>query len=83
MTESSITLAEGATRQLSYTVSPSYAQLTDAVFASSNEAVATVSDTGLAAAVAPGSATVTLTAVGNDAEAAVNALETLLQRDVY
>ena len=27
--------------------------------------------------------TVTLTAVGNDAEAAVNALETLLQRDVY
>ena len=27
--------------------------------------------------------TVTLTAVGNDAEAAVNALETLLQLDVY
>ena len=27
--------------------------------------------------------TVTLTAVGNDAEAAVNALEVLLQRDVY
>lgn len=28
-------------------------------------------------------ATVTLTAEGSDAEAAVNALETLLQRDVY
>ena len=28
-------------------------------------------------------ATVTLSAVGNDAEAAVNALEVLLQRDVY
>ena len=74
MNESSITLAEGATRQLSYAVSPSYAQLTDAVFASSNEAVATVSDTGLVTAVAPGSATITLTADGLTAKASVEVI---------
>ena len=39
MEQSSITLAEGATKQLRYTTSPSYAELTDAVFSSSDESV--------------------------------------------
>ena len=74
MTESNITVAEGATRQLRYAVTPSYAQLTDAVFASSDEAVATVSDTGLVTAVAPGTATITLTADGLTAKASVEVI---------
>ena len=74
MNESHITLSQGATRQLGVTVSPSYAQLTDGVYASDNEAVATVSDTGLVTAVAPGTATITLTAAGLTAEATVEVI---------
>ena len=51
-----VVLSEGATSQMTYTVTPSYATLTQASFASSNEAVATVSDTGLITAVGAGTA---------------------------
>ena len=61
MSDFNITLAEGATRQLSCTVSPSYAELNDAVYTSSDEAVAAVSATGLVTAVGAGTATITLT----------------------
>ena len=74
MNESHITLSQGATRQLGVTVSPSYAELTDGVYASDNEAVATVSATGLVTAVAPGTATVTLTAAGLTAQATVEVI---------
>ena len=60
LAEISVTLSEGATRQISYTVSPSYAELSDVVYTSSNEAVATVSSTGLITAVAAGTAEITL-----------------------
>ena len=71
MAETDITMAEGATRQLRYTVVPGYAELTDAVFSSSDEAVATVSDTGLVTAVAEGTATITLTSAANELSAEV------------
>ena len=71
MAETDITMGEGSTRQLRYSVVPSYAELTDAVFTSSDEAVATVSDTGLVTAVAEGSATITLSSAGLSAEVAV------------
>ena len=71
MTESAITLAEGATRQLRYTAKPSYAELTDAVFASSDESVATVSASGLVTAVGAGSATITLTSASSGLTAEV------------
>ena len=72
MAETAITIAEGGTKQLRYTVVPGYAELTDAVFTSSDEAVATVSDTGLVTAVAPGSATITLTSAANGLSAEVS-----------
>ena len=71
MAETAITMAEGATRQLHYSVVPGYAELTDAVFSSSDEAVATVSDTGLVTAVAEGTATITLTSAANGLSAEV------------
>ena len=43
MEQTAISLAEGATRQLRYTAKPSYAELTDGVYTSSDEKVATVS----------------------------------------
>ena len=60
LAETAMTLVEGATRQISYTVTPGYATLSDAVYASSDEAVATVSKTGLITAVGAGSAEITL-----------------------
>ncbi|MBQ7229516.1 MAG: Ig-like domain-containing protein, partial [Oscillospiraceae bacterium] len=72
MTETSITMGEGGTRQLHYTVTPSYAQLSDAVFTSSNEAVATVSDSGLVTAVGAGSAVITLTSARSGLSAEVS-----------
>ena len=76
MEESAITLSEGSTRQLRHTVSPSYAQLTDGVYTSNNEAVATVSATGLITAVAPGTAEITLTsqAAGLSAKVSVEVI---------
>ena len=71
MEETTITMGEGGTKQLRYTVKPSYAELTDAVYTSSDEAVATVSSTGLITAVAAGTAVITLTASGLSAEVAV------------
>ena len=76
MAESGITLSEGATKQLRYTTSPSYAQLTDAVFTSSDETVATVSSTGLVTAEGEGSATITLSSAiaGVSATVSVNVI---------
>ncbi|MBR7179761.1 MAG: Ig-like domain-containing protein, partial [Oscillospiraceae bacterium] len=73
LAETEITLAAGATRQLAYSTTPGYAELSDAVFTSSDEAVATVSATGLITAVAEGTATITLSsaAAGLSAEAVV------------
>ncbi|MBR5294655.1 MAG: Ig-like domain-containing protein, partial [Oscillospiraceae bacterium] len=71
MEETAFTLSEGSTRQLRPIVSPSYAQLTDGVYTSNNEAVATVSATGLITAVAPGSAEITLTSQASGLSAKV------------
>ena len=76
MEETAFTLSEGSTRQLRHIVSPSYAQLTDGVYTSNNEAVATVSATGLVTAVAPGTAEITLTsqAAGLSAKVSVEVI---------
>ena len=60
LAETSVTLAEGATRQITYTITPSYAELTDLVYTSSDETVATVSASGLITAVGAGTATITV-----------------------
>ena len=65
MAEPVIALSEGAVHQLRYTVTPSYAELTDAVFASSDETVATVSNSGLITAVGVGNAEITLTSAAS------------------
>jgi len=72
MEESSITMGEGSTRQLRYSVEPSYAELTDAVFTSSDEAVATVSNTGLITAEGAGTATITLSSAAANLSAEVS-----------
>ncbi len=51
-----VTLSEGATHQITYNVTPSYVTINDAVFASTNEKVATVSETGLITAQGVGTA---------------------------
>lgn len=58
-----LTLEEGATSQLEAVVAPSNADDPSVTWASSDEAVATVSNTGLVTAVAAGTATITVTSV--------------------
>ena len=72
MEQTSISMAEGATRQLRYTLTPSYAELNDAVYTSSDESVAIVSDTGLVTGVGEGSAVITLTSAYSGLSAEVN-----------
>ena len=72
MEETSITIAEGGTKQLRYTVKPSYAQLTDAVYTSSDESVATVSATGLITAEGEGNAVITLSSARSNLAAEVS-----------
>ena len=55
-----VTLSEGSTSQMTFTVTPSYATLSNAVFTSSNEAVAKVSDTGLITAEGAGTALISI-----------------------
>ena len=80
MEHDSITMAEGATRQLRYSLTPGYAELSDAVYTSSDESVATVSDTGLVTGVGEGTATVTLSSAysGLSAEVAVTVTPAVL-----
>lgn len=54
-------IAVGATQQLTPTIAPADATIKDVTYASSDEAVATVSATGLVTGVAVGSATITVT----------------------
>lgn len=61
--KSSATLTVGGTTQLTETVAPSGATNKNVTWSSSDEAVATVSDSGLVTAVGVGSATITVTTV--------------------
>ena len=62
MSEASISIQEEGTHQLDATVTPSNATNTDYVWASLDESVATVSETGLVTAVSVGGTTITATA---------------------
>ena len=62
MSQASASLTVGGTVQLDATVTPSNATNTDYVWASNDEGVATVSDSGLVTAVAVGGTTITATA---------------------
>lgn len=62
MSQASASLSVGGTVQLDATVTPSNATNTDYVWASNDEGVATVSDSGLVTAVAVGGTTITATA---------------------
>ena len=66
-----ITLAEGATKQIKYTVSPSYAVLSDAVYTSSDKSVVTVDENGLITAEGAGSATIKIESAASDITATV------------
>ncbi len=71
LNQTALTLQPGSTAQLTYTVSPADAKAEDAVFASSDEAVATVDASGNVSAVADGTATITVTVSGVSAECEV------------
>lgn len=58
-----IELIEGSTEQLIINIQPAHAGNKNVVYSSSDEAVATVSSTGLVTAVSAGSATITVTTV--------------------
>lgn len=62
MSEASISMQVDGTHQLNATVTPSNATNTDYVWASQDESVATVSESGLVTAVAVGGTTITATA---------------------
>ena len=63
MSEASISMQVEGTHQLNATVTPSNATNSDYVWASADEGVATVSETGLVTAVAVGGTTITATAL--------------------
>ena len=72
----------GATQQITATITPS--NTTDTVYyVSSNESVATVSDTGLITCVGVGSATITVTCGEQSATCAVTSEVTVVLDDVY
>lgn len=71
LNKTALTLQPGSTMPLTYTVSPADAKAEDAVFASSDEAVATVDASGNVSAVADGEATITVTVNGVSAECKV------------
>ena len=62
LAETAISMSEGSTKEISYTVAPDYAYLKDATFVSANTEIATVDSNGVITAVAPGTTTVSLTA---------------------
>ncbi|MCR5463289.1 MAG: Ig-like domain-containing protein [Bacteroidales bacterium] len=61
-----VEIAEGETAAIVVTVTPEDASVKDVTFASSNEAVATVDEEGNITAVAPGTATITVTTVDGE-----------------
>ena len=60
VSQPSLSLEEGETATISYTVQPKDATTPDVSFSSSDTSVATVSNTGIVTAVAPGTATITV-----------------------
>ncbi|MBR0030277.1 MAG: Ig domain-containing protein [Bacteroidales bacterium] len=60
VSQPSLSLEEGETATISYTVQPKDATTPDVSFSSSDNSVATVSNTGIVTAVAPGTATITV-----------------------
>lgn len=60
LTTSSYTLSEGAQQQITYTLDPDYATLSDLKYLSSDEEIATVNSTGLISAIGEGNAQITL-----------------------
>lgn len=72
LNDSSVSLVVGETVQLRASIQPSNATEKDITWASSEQSVATVSNSGLVTAVAEGSATITASAGGKSAECKVN-----------
>ena len=70
--DSSVSLSEGATAQISATVSPDYASASDLSFSSSDDSVAAVDENGLITAQGAGSATITVSAKMGEATATVS-----------
>ena len=62
LAETAVSMAEGSTKEISYTVAPDYAYLKDATFVSANTEIATVDSNGVITAVAAGTTTISLTA---------------------
>ena len=60
VSQPSLSLEEGETATISYTIQPKDATTPDVSFSSSDTSVATVSNTGIVTAVAPGTATITV-----------------------
>lgn len=65
-------LEAGQTAQLSATITPSNATIQDVVWSSSNDAIATVSNTGLVTAIADGNATITVRTIDGSFSASTN-----------
>ena len=61
VSQPTITLGEGETAVISYTVEPSNATIKDVTFTSSNPSVVTVDENGVVTAVGPGTAVITIT----------------------
>jgi len=64
--ETSLSILQGAQSQISYTVTPDYAEVTDFVYTSDKPAVATVTAAGLIEAVSAGTAVITMTSAKNN-----------------
>ena len=60
VSQPALTLTEGGTATISYTVEPSDASVKDVTFSSSDTGVATVDESGRVTAVGPGTATITV-----------------------
>ena len=61
VSQPTLTLTEGETGTISYTVEPSDASIKDVTFTSSNPSVVTVDENGVVTAVGPGTAVITIT----------------------
>ena len=72
VSQPSISLNEGETAVISYSVEPTNASVKDVSFSSSDNGVATVDDSGRVTAVAPGTATITVSTKDGGFKATVN-----------
>jgi O-glycosyl hydrolase/uncharacterized protein YjdB len=72
MTPTAVTIAAGATSQLTATVAPSNASNKSLVWSSSNNGIASVNNAGLVSGVAAGTATITVTTVDGNRIATSN-----------